>query len=63
MVIKELIETPTWDVLDNNKWTYTVNMVYRNYEGNLVFGLTKLDSGFYEEFDLIEFYRCFRYKI
>lgn len=61
-MVKELIEAPTWNVLDNKKVTYTVNMVYRNSKGNVVFGLTKSDSGFYEEFDLIEFYRCFRYK-
>lgn len=62
-MIKELTEAPTWNVLDSRGEMYTVNMSYRSPEGDTFIGLTKLDSGFYMEFNLIEFYRDFKYKL
>lgn len=58
-MIKELIETPTWTVVANNGDKYVVNYIYDCPVGGTVFGLTKLDSMFYTEVNLVEFYRNF----
>lgn len=58
-MIKELIETPSWTVVTDSGDKYVVNNSYNCPIGGTVIGLTKLDSGFYIEVNLVEFYRDF----
>lgn len=58
-MIKGLIETPPWIVVTDGGDKYIVSNIYDCPIGGTVFGLIKLDSKFYIEVDLEEFYRDF----
>lgn len=60
-MVKELIKHSCWNVLDDSGELFTVNVSYNNDKGTTIIGLTRLVSGFYMEFDLLEFYRIFTY--
>lgn len=63
MMAKELIKDDSWFVSDNYGKIYAVNFIYKNTNGGTIIGITGESSGFYMEFDLIEFYRVFTYKL
>ena len=60
-MIKELIETPSWTVVTDSGDKYVVINSYNCPIGGTVIGLTKLDSGFYTEVNLVEFYKDFTF--